>query len=174
MSIKASPRRSKRPSVAKPAARSDARFDVANRVFFRLYQSSNLMHRTGTRAVATHSATTQQWAVMGALARTTHLADGMPVKELMRFLAVSRQSLTIVLNRLEGLALIERVRVNGDGRVRRIRLTRHGRTSWTAMLTDIHGYYAAAIDGFSTADAQLLFTLLDRLLINLRGLDISE
>ncbi|NOU08051.1 MAG: MarR family transcriptional regulator [Hyphomicrobiaceae bacterium] len=175
MSIKTSsrPPNAKGPT-AKASPRSDARFDVANRVFFRLYQTSNLMHRTGTRAVSTHGATTQQWAVMGALARTAYLDDGMSVKELMAFLAVSRQSLTIVLNRLEGLALVERVRVDGDGRVRRIRLTSHGRASWTRMLTDIHAYYAAAIDGLSTADAQLLFTLLDRLLNNLRSLDVPE
>ncbi len=45
------------------------RFDVANRLFFRLYQSSNLMHKNGTKAVASFGSTTQQWAVMGALAR---------------------------------------------------------------------------------------------------------
>ncbi len=56
------------------------RFDVANRLFFRLYQSSNLMHKNGTKAVASFGSTTQQWAVMGALARPRVRNEGMSVK----------------------------------------------------------------------------------------------
>jgi DNA-binding MarR family transcriptional regulator len=47
----------------------------------------------------------------------------MTVKELIEFLLTSRQNLTAVLNRLEPLGLIERVRIATDVRVRRIRLT---------------------------------------------------
>ncbi len=147
----------------KAVAPVDARFEVANRVFFRLYQASNLMHRTGTRAVSAHGATTQQWAVMGALSRPGVARVGMSVKELMAFLAVSRQSLTIVLNRMEGLGVIERMRLKGDGRIRHVCMTAKGRTTWSKMLVDIHVYYDAAISEFSTADATLLFQLLDRL-----------
>ena len=50
-------------------AKTGVEFDVANRVFFRLYQASNLMHKQGTRYVGPFGATTQQWAVLGALAR---------------------------------------------------------------------------------------------------------
>jgi DNA-binding MarR family transcriptional regulator len=153
-----------------PARRREQRFAIANRVFFRLYQASNLMHRTGTRAVATHGATTQQWAVMGALSRGTVARSGMSVKELMAFLAVSRQSLTIVLNRLEGLDLVERVRSDGDGRVRSVRLTGTGRKTWAHMLVDIRTYYEAALDEFSDAEAETLFRLLDRLTRTLVGL----
>lgn len=143
--------------------RRDRRFDVANRVFFRLYQSSNLMHRTGTRAVSAHGATTQQWAVMGALSRASVVEQGMSVKDLMAFLAVSRQSLTMALNRLERLDLVERVRADADGRVRNVRLTRTGRTSWTRMLAEIRDYYEAALAEFSDEEAETLFRLLDRL-----------
>ena len=57
-------------SIATPenlAAHEDdaARFDVANRLFLRLYQASNLLHKTGTRAVAGFGATTQQWRLWG-------------------------------------------------------------------------------------------------------------
>ncbi len=147
----------------KAVATVDARFEVANRVFFRLYQASNLMHRTGTRAVSAHGATTQQWAVMGALSRPGIANVGMSVKELMAFLAVSRQSLTIVLNRMEGLGVIERTRPKGDGRIRHICMTAKGRATWSKMLIDIHAYYDEAISEFSIADAKLLFVLLDRL-----------
>ena len=36
---------------------SPAGLDVANRVFFRLYQSSNLMHKIGTRFMSEFGAT---------------------------------------------------------------------------------------------------------------------
>ena len=107
------------------------------------------MHRTGTRAVSKHGATTQQWAVMGALSRQGIDDVGMPVKDLMAFLCVSRQRLTLVLSRMEGLGLIERTRLDGDGRVRRVRLTAAGRKCWTAMLRDIRSYYDNALAEFS-------------------------
>jgi MarR family transcriptional regulator, organic hydroperoxide resistance regulator len=136
------------PPLNPPRVSADPRFDVANRLFFRLYQASNLMHRTGTRAVSGHGATTQQWAVMGALSRHGVADTGMSVKELMALLAVSRQSLTMVLNR-------------------RIRLTQSGHSTWTLMLVDIRRYYDAAIKDFSTADAEQLFRLLQQLTIKL-------
>jgi MarR family transcriptional regulator, organic hydroperoxide resistance regulator len=148
---------------SRPSNRDTQRFDVANRMFFRLYQASNLMHRTGTRAVSIHGATTQQWAVMGALSRKATIEVGMSVKELMALLAVSRQSLTMVLNRMEGLGLIERVRLDTDGRIRYIRLTAPGYATWTKMLVDIDSYYAQAIADFSTEEAERLFELLYRL-----------
>lgn len=163
MTAKIMTRSARRPAREDRREIADPHFDVANRVFFRLYQSSNLMHRTGTRAVSAHGATTQQWAVMGALSRPGRRDEGMSVKELMAFLAVSRQSLTIVLNRLEGLDLVERIRLDGDGRVRRIRLTRKGQQTWTKMLADIRAYYAAALADFSNEEAEQLFRLLDRL-----------
>src|SRR5260370_81971 len=80
-------------------AKTGVEFDVANRVFFRLYQASNLMHKQGTRYVGPFGATTQQWAVLGALARPLVRDDGMMVKDLMEFLDVSRPNLTAVLAR---------------------------------------------------------------------------
>lgn len=140
-----------------------ARFDVANRLFLRLYQASNLMHRTGTRAVSGFGATTQQWAVLGALSRPAVRTRGMTVKELIAFLMVSRQNLTAVLDRLETAGHIARERAPGDGRLRHVRLTRAGERVWEAMLGSIRPYYAEALSGFTTEEAVLLFRLLDRL-----------
>ena len=47
----------------------NVRMELANRLFFRLYQCANMLHKTGTRAVETEGLTTQQWAVLGALSR---------------------------------------------------------------------------------------------------------
>jgi len=140
-----------------------ARFDIANRLFLRLYQASNLMHKTGTRAVSGFGATTQQWAVLGALSRPAARVQGMTVKELIGFLMVSRQNLTAVLDRLETAGLVERVRANGDGRLRHVRLTAEGDRVWTEMLVSIRAYYGAALASFTTEECVTLFRLLDRL-----------
>ena len=144
----------------KPAAE---RFDVANRLFLRLYQASNLLHKTGTRAVAEYGATTQQWAVLGALSRPAIRAQGMTVNQLAAFLMVSRQNLTAVLDRLEAAGLVERSRIAGDGRLRHLTLTAHGAATWSAMQGNIRDYYADALEDFSTDDAVILYRLLDRL-----------
>ena len=148
----------------------EARFDVANRLFFRLYQTSNMMHKTGSRAVSEYGTTTQQWAVLGALSRPGTVKQGMTVKELIAFLMVSRQNLTAVLNRLERSGLIERVRIAEDGRLRRIRLTPKGAETWSKMLVNIRAYYEAAMAGFTMEEGLMLYRLLDRLLVGLSRL----
>ena len=141
-----------------------ARFDVANRLFLRLYQASNLMHKTGTRAVSGFGATTQQWAVLGALSRPAAREQGMTVKDLIAFLMVSRQNLTAVLDRLAEAGLVERVRTAGaDGRLRHVRLTEQGGRVWAEMLSSIRRYYDAALADFTTEECVTLFRLLDRL-----------
>lgn len=155
-----------RPSITPDAADGQwgaADFDVANRLFFRLYQSSNLMHKTGTRFVAEFGATTQQWAVLGALARPAVQERGATIKELMALLLLSRQSLTPVVDRLEQRGLVERVKDEADGRNRRLLLTAEGRRIWADMLVQINAYYEAALDGFDTEERVMLYRLLDRL-----------
>lgn len=154
---------------------SDAgRFDIANRLFFRLYQASNLLHKTGTKAVARFGATTQQWAVMGALARPTARGQGSTVKDLMAFLMVSRQNLTAVLDRLEAAGLVERVRVPGDGRMRHVRLTDAGAQVWSEMQATIRVYYQDVLTGFRDEECVVLFRLLDRLRDRLAGISAAE
>jgi DNA-binding MarR family transcriptional regulator len=142
-------------------------FDVANRLFFRLYQSSNLMHKNGTRYVADFGATTQQWAVLGALARPAIRDKGMTVKDLVEFLLLSRQNLTAVLDRLEARQWIERVKDPEDGRNRLIRLSTEGERIWTEMQGSIGTFYSRSLSGFSNAELMQLYQLLDRLKIGL-------
>jgi MarR family transcriptional regulator, organic hydroperoxide resistance regulator len=139
------------------------RGDIANRLFFKLYQASNLMHKEGTSAVSSFGSTTQQWAVLGALSRSQAQLRGLSVKELMEYLMVSRQSLTAILDRMEAAGLIDRTRTEGDGRLRHVRLTDHGRKTWAAMRPAIREFYDAALADFSLEESYLLMRLLDRL-----------
>ena len=54
----------------------DTKTDLANRLFFRLYQCANMLHKTGSRAVEEEGLTTQQWAVLGALSREKSISAG--------------------------------------------------------------------------------------------------
>lgn len=145
--------------------------DLANRLFFRLYQSANLMHKSGTKALEDVHITTQQWAVIGALARKGCEA-GIAVGDLTRFLMVSRQNLTGVLARLERDGLIERIVSPHDSRSRLIRLTEHGCALWrTDMSARISAFYDAALAGFSTTDKIHAIHYLDKLLNNMKQLD---
>jgi DNA-binding MarR family transcriptional regulator len=150
-------------ALAEIPAKSGVQFDVANRVFFRLYQASNLMHKQGTRYIGKFGTTTQQWAVLGALARPLVRDDGMTVKDLIEFLDVSRQNLTAVLDRLEGRGWIKRIKDKDDGRSKRIRLTGEGKSIWARMQEPIEAFYTAALDSFSHDDQVALYRLLDRL-----------
>ena len=160
------------PNTASDSRASDhkLRFDIANRLFFRLYQASNLLHKTGSRSVAEFGTTTQQWAVLGALSRPATRGQGMTVKELIEFLLLSRQNLTAVLNRLQRSGLVERTRIAEDGRVRRIRLTARGVETWARMLVNIEKYYEDALEGLTTEESLMLYRLLERLKSRLAAL----
>jgi DNA-binding MarR family transcriptional regulator len=127
------------------------------------------MHKVGTRFMSEFGVTTQQWAVLGALARPA-AKPGMTVKELIEFLLLTRQNLTPVLDRLEERQWIERIRDAEDGRARRVRLTAEGHHLWSRMQRAIEDFYAAALDDFGLEDRVLLFRLLDRLKISLSAL----
>ena len=140
-----------------------ANFDISIRVYFRLYQASNLLHKNGTRFMSEFGTTTQQWGVLGALSRPRVHEAGMTVKELLEFLAVSRQNLTPVIDRLEARGWIERVKDPADGRSRRIRMTGPGDAIWARMLVRIDAFYNRSLAGFSAEEKLLLYRLLDRL-----------
>lgn len=138
-------------------------FELANRLFFRLYQCSNLLHKNGTRHISAFGVTTQQWAVLGALARPLVRERGMSVKDLIAFLMLSRQNLSMVLDRLEARAWVERVKDPEDGRSRLIRLTKEGNLLWNDMRAPIEGFYAGVLEGFEEAELRQFYQLLDRL-----------
>jgi len=133
-----------------------ASIEIANRLFFRLFQATNTLHTKGTQALEQFGVTTQQWSVMGALSRP-QAAEGMSVNDLSRFLLVSRQNLTGVLTRLERDGIIEKHTGAEDRRSRKVRLTKAGEELWTALQAPIHSFYDEALKGFSFDD-RLSFT----------------
>jgi DNA-binding MarR family transcriptional regulator len=145
--------------------------ELANRVFFRLYQCANMLHKTGTRAVEKEGLTTQQWAVLGALSRP-QASDGVSIGELARYLMVSRQNLAGLLSRMERDGHLSTSVDARDARSRRVTLTRSGRRVWQDQaLPKIHAYYEQALDGFSVNDISHTLHYLLKMLENMQRID---
>ena len=158
----------KQKTMVYPKENSDlARMELANRLFFRLYQCANMLHKTGTRAVEKEGLTTQQWAVLGALSRSD-AEGGLSVGDLARYLKVSRQNLSGQIGRMERDGHIELQADTRDRRAKRVTMTKHGRKIWEKdAQPKIRAYYEAALTDFSTGDLTHTLHYLMKLLDNM-------
>ena len=150
---------------------SEEKLGLANRLFFRLYQCANMLHKTGSKAVEEEHLTTQQWAVLGALCRPK-IKGGMNVGELARYLMVSRQNLSGVLGRMEKQGYVQ-IRPSGvDKRARLAMPSDAGRKVWEEQAQlKIRRYYEEALHGFSTDDLTHTLHYLLRILENMQRID---
>ncbi len=154
--------------------RDIARLEMANRLFFRLYQCANMLHKTGTRAVEPQGLTTQQWAVLGALSRPG-AQSGISVGDLARYLMVSRQNLTGLVSRMEQAGHIEIRQDSRDRRSRLVSMTPTGRTVWQEeAIPRIHDYYERVLNDFSLGDMTHTLHYLLKLLGNMSELDTEQ
>lgn len=147
------------------------RRELANRLFFRLYQCANMLHKTGTRAVESEGLTTQQWAVLGALSRP-QAQGGMSVGELARYLMVSRQNLSGLIGRMERGGHVTVAQDGHDRRARRITTTASGHRLWQKQaLPKIYAYYERVLADFSINDMTHALHYLLKMLQNMQRLD---
>lgn len=158
--------------MEKPRNKStDVRADLANRLFFRLYQCANMMHKTGSRAVEAEGLSTQQWAVLGALSRE-RAKDGMSIGDLARYLMVSRQNLSGLIGRMErdGHLCVEPDA--RDRRARLVRMTPSGKHVWHVdAQPKIRAYYEDVLGDLSVTDITHALHYVIRLLENMEKLD---
>ena len=153
-------------------ANSDvAKIEIGNRLFFRLYQCANMLHKTGSRAVHEEGLTTQQWAVLGALARPK-AQSGLSIGDLAQYLMVSRQNLSGLVARMERDGHVAIVKDERDRRSRLVTMTATGRHVWLDLaLPKIHAYYGQVLADFSVNDAAHALHYLLKLLENMKRLD---
>jgi DNA-binding MarR family transcriptional regulator len=148
--------------------------ELANRLFFRLYQCANMLHKTGTRAVEAEGLTTQQWAVLGALSRPA-AEGGTKVGDLARYLKVSRQNLSGLLSRMERDGHVQTAPDGRDRRSRLVTMTESGRRVWLVQAQPkIYKYYEAALAGFSVNDLTHTLHYLLQLLENMQQVDDAQ
>jgi DNA-binding MarR family transcriptional regulator len=145
--------------------------ELANRVFFRLYQCANMLHKTGSRAVEAEGLTTQQWAVLGALSRPG-VEGGMSVGDLARYLMVSRQNLSGVISRMERDGHLGLAQDGRDRRSRLVTMTDSGREVWQRhAIPKIHAYYEQILADFSVNDVTHTLHYLLKILDNMKRID---
>lgn len=148
-----------------------AKMELANRLFFRLYQCANMMHKTGTRAVEEEGLTTQQWAVLGALSRKK-AEGGMSIGELAKYLMVSRQNLSGLIGRMERDGHLIISPDGQDRRSRRVSMTESGRRVWLEQaFPKIQDYYDDVLSDFSVNDVTHMLHYLLKMLENMQRLD---
>ena len=150
---------------------SETKMDLANRLFFRLYQCANMLHKTGSRAVEEEGLTTQQWAVLGALSREKS-QGGMSIGDLARYLMVSRQNLSGLISRMERDGHVAVAPSGEDRRSRVVTMTESGRHVWQVLaLPKIRGYYDEILVDFSVNDVTHTLHYLLKILENMQRLD---
>ncbi|MFZ9551910.1 MAG: MarR family transcriptional regulator [Betaproteobacteria bacterium] len=150
------------------------KLEMANRLFFRLYQCANMLHKTGSRAIEEEGLTTQQWAVLGALSRD-EARHGMSIGELARYLMLSRQNLSGVIGRMERDGHLHTAADPNDRRSRLVRMTPSGQQVWLHLaLPKIHDYYSQVLEDFSLNDTVHAVHYLLKILHNMQRLDQPE
>lgn len=149
------------------------KFELANRLFFRLYLCANMLHKTGSRAVEPVGLTTQQWAVLGALSQPQATA-GISVGDLARYLRVSRQNLSGIIARMADDGHLTIAPDGRDRRARLITITEPGRQLWQARaLPRISAYYDRLTDDFSITDMGHMLHYVSKLLKKMEALDLE-
>ena len=152
----------------------ETRMELANRLFFKLYQCANMLHKTGTRAVEAEGLTTQQWAVLGALSHPK-AQGGMSVGDLGRYLMVSRQNLSGLISRMERDGRVQSAPDGRDRRSRLVSMTPEGRKVWQEQATpQIEAYYEQVMADFSVSDISHTLHYLLKILNNMKRIDLAE
>lgn len=150
-----------------------AKMELANRLFFRLYQCANMLHKTGSRAVEEEGLTTQQWAVLGALSREK-AQGGMSMGDLARYLMVSRQNLSGLISRMQRDGHIAIAPDGRDRRSRVVTMTDSGKHVWQVLaLPKIRAYYEQILADFSINDVTHTLHYLLKMLENMQRLDVE-
>ncbi|MFC4271302.1 MarR family transcriptional regulator [Sneathiella chungangensis] len=145
---------------------SDERFHLSNRLLFRFFKTANCMHTAGTKWTSELKLTSQQWSVIGALARPGH-EEGVSVNELSEFLLVSRQNVNGLLLRLEHHGISQRVPDPRDGRAKLVQLTPQGWVIWKQLINRISEFYDVALVNFTTEELVQFQHFIDKLQRNL-------
>ena len=136
----------------------DERDGVANRLFFRLFQTGNTLQRQVQNEMGI---STVQWAVLGALSREG-FDQGVSFNTLTEYLVVSRQSLDGVLKRMERDKHVLRIPHPDDGRARLVVMTEQGRDYWKQLQERIYEFYAQGLKSLPFDDAVSLLHYLNR------------
>lgn len=143
--------------------------ELNNRLFFRLFQAGNIYARQAQRELNVSSA---QGAILGALSRDPK--NGIPLSDLVEYLAVSRQNLDGVLKRLEKLQYVERIEGVENRRIKVVKLTSAGLRAWNALFGDSLEFYRQGTVGLPLEAKRTFVETLGRINRSLKSVKIER
>lgn len=153
-------------AASPPALKPDD--EMNNRLFFRLFQASNIYERQAQREL---NFSAIQGAVLGALSRAP--VDGIGFSDLVEYLVVSRQNLDGVLKRLEKQGYVERVENPTNRRVKMVRLTRAGARAWDDLFDKSLRFFRQGAEGLSHEEKAAFVDTLGRIGRKLRAFKLE-
>ena len=139
-------------------ALADSDDEMNNRLFFRLFRAGTIYERQAQREMNISAA---QGTLLGALSREP--VDGVPLSELVEYLAVSRQNLDGVIKRLEKLGYVERREDADNRRARIVYLTTAGRRAWNEIFERSLEFYRQATRDIPLAEKARFVETLTRI-----------
>lgn len=148
------------PTTLDLEARAHSEHAQALRLWLRLLTCSQLIEkrvRTGLRDQ--FDTTLPRFDLMAQLERHP---DGLMMKELSHRLMVTGGNVTGITDQLVAEGLVERVGVEGDRRVFRVRLTPDGRSAFERMAAQHEQWIVDAFEGLSAKDLDALHKLLGK------------
>lgn len=142
--------------------------DINNRLFFRLFQTTNIYQ---TKAIRELNISAVQGAVLGALSREPN--TGMSFSSLYAYLAVSRQNLDAVLKGLERNNYVERTESKADRRTRDVKLTPMGAKAWGELWERTRVFFLQGTSGISKAEIVACSETLSKIGRALKSIDLE-
>jgi DNA-binding MarR family transcriptional regulator len=141
--------------------------DTIAQTLRRLRGASALVDRAVARALEPHGLTTAQYEVLKVMAQAEDEALGC--SELGKRLAGPSPDVTRLLNRLETVLLVSRIRDENDRRVVHTKITEKGREVLSLASPAVQNAEARALTGLADGDREQLARLLASLQLNLAG-----
>ncbi len=109
--------------------------------------------------------TVPRWSVLSQLA----VRDGRSIGELSRATVIKQSSLTRVVDQMERDDLVSRYAAEEDSRIVEVWLTEAGRAMYDRVVPLAVQRTHQVLEGLREAEVELLSSLLERLLANVRG-----
>uniref|UniRef100_UPI003FEECA39 MarR family winged helix-turn-helix transcriptional regulator n=1 Tax=Succinivibrio sp. TaxID=2053619 RepID=UPI003FEECA39 len=103
----------------------------------------------------------------GDIIKCLLMFGAMPMQELAKKVDRTKATVTVLIDKLEKLELVKRTRSSKDNRVTLIELTQKGLDFKPVFEKISHDLNEKAYKGFSTEEAELVETLMDRIRKNL-------
>lgn len=133
----------------------------------RLRGASALVDRAVSRALEPHGLTTAQYEVLKVMGQAED--ESLGCSELGKRLAGPSSDVTRLLDRLETVALVSRVRDDHDRRMVHTRITEKGREVLSQATPAVQIAESQALAGLGDSDREALARLLNSLQLNLAG-----